>query len=143
MSDVKCPRCRGELCGEYHPGGWVAACNLCGFTGPLSRGAVSALAACASLACFDPRERLPTEEEERSHRERHGEEAGWVIQHEIREDDTHPWVGKWWLPEFAVPADIVLARECEAPDPDWGVHYRHRSWPHVNGRPVAWPEVKP
>lgn len=143
MDKVKCPRCREPLeesihdvnCGCQVVG---AECQACGWTSP---GGVSGrcgdphhdtivatlLGACAPLAYFEPRERLPTPEEEAAHRARHGEGAGWFIRFRfIGRLEWSEWADCRQVEGSPIPA-LIRSAGFEA-------------YPHINGRPVAWPE---
>ena len=138
MSDALCPKCRAPLFhDEETPGGNVAihpGCSACGWepvaifseypVGGAEAAKAEALATLnadvSPLAWFEPRDRLPTPEEDAAHREKHGERAGWMGRCYVS--------GMWrnWSAGWGAGPDHLHPVE---------------SYPHVNGRPVGWPEV--
>ena len=122
MDDVKCPRCRGPLetrmDGGDHWIGPVSAGAWCRSCGEEWRRAEDF----EHLAHWEPRDRLATPEEEAAHTEKHGAGAGWMANQ-----------GLGWHP-VQDAAEMEILREF--------VGESWRSYPHVNGRPVGWPEVK-
>jgi hypothetical protein len=104
--------------------GWVAECGCCHFVGPYGDTKEESIGACAGLAYFDPRDSLPTPEEEAAHRKRHGEGAGWMVRIRWHGDDWERW------------ADVRTLGDTDEDD-----ETDIETYPHINGRPVAWPEV--
>lgn len=139
MAEAKCPACRGELGGAafaQHCGceTIVAKCGACGWRSPwdeVGHGGENYDAAeafvldqCAPLAYFDPRPDLPTVEEDAAHRARHGEGAGFMYR--------------------IVPGVLYFTSLGRYPKLNTDRGRRDiEVYAHVNGRPVAWPEVKP
>lgn len=123
MDDVKCPKCRGPIETRREDGGdpWgvpVGAGAWCRSCGEEWRQAEDM----EHLAHWEPRDRLPTPEEEDAHTAKHGAEAGWMANQ-----------GMGWHPvDDAAEMEILRGFVGES----W------RSYPHVDGRPVGWPEVK-
>ena len=132
MGDVKCPRCGGEIEIQGSDVTMYPQCvGECGWS-PVVLGSdlgwpdnedtlrADVLASVRELAHWEPRDRLPTPEEEAAHTARHGAEAGWM---------GRCYVSGMW-------------RNWNA---GWGAGPDHlhpvESYPHVNGRPVGWPEV--
>lgn len=140
--EAKCPKCRGTL--DFglgpadHNGNYIgAACVSANCTFYSERGSTADL---TQQAYFAPRQRLPTPEEETAHRSRHGEGAGWMVR----------WSG---LSDQADgTAKAIVDFMCRFSDYGASIHEESRVWerevvlfesyPHVNGRPVGWPEVK-
>lgn len=137
MSDeVKCPKgCdRVFLDVEDDRGRFQAVCHFCGLAGTKEPTPEAARAEFSRLAYFDPGDRLPTAEEEAAHRERWGEQAGWMV-----------WLTRWTMashPSLLRPSDwapdMIAAWRDEilkaAPD-----LFEIVAHPHTNGRPVGWP----
>lgn len=130
MDDAKCPKCRGPIetrmdggdhwIGPVSAGAW---CRSCGDTWVCDDDF-------EHLAHWEPRPRLPTVEEEAAHRERHGDGAGWMGRQRfttVGDGCVTGWSG--WRPvSCTLDAHPTPLRE-------W------QSYPHVDGRPVGWPEV--
>ena len=131
--DVECPRCRGQMIanGPFQFDGpyplFTAMCVDCDWIGPICQDVKVAFDMCRPMAYFEPRPRLPTKEEEAAHRARHGEGAGWLgITHLVR------------MPRnIASPLDEATRFLWEGRKRAGWVSV----WPHVNGRPVAWPAL--
>ena len=120
MDDVRCPKCRGGLRTCHRALGYEAVCaEDCGFVGPMLPEPRMALEACRHLCWREVRHRLPTEEEEAAHQERHGEKAGWMV---------CDYASDWRQPS---KGSLHHMRSYAAEKP---------CYPHVNGRPVAGPE---
>lgn len=139
MSDqARCPACRGPM--TLREGGrnddesevWLS-CDACGWAGcseakpwdtSIHDVAESLRKTVGALAYFDPRPRLPTEEEETAHREKHGEEAAWFVRGPLPN-------GVW---EQSSPSALRVWRRYAADGETW------HAYPHVDGRPVVGPE---
>ena len=141
MDDVKCPACRGRLVSNSlrdDDGGiarWLE-CVDCAWSPVVQSDTTPAFGelqdACRHLAHWEPRDRLPTPEEEAAHRARHGEGAVWMGRH----DDGH---GRGWSEWYTLrmrehyDGRVIYPLDC-------GI--RWQSYPVTpEGRPVAWPEV--
>lgn len=126
-----CPRCREEMRVADWGAGFQAVCLECRWRSCRYPSAEKAETDIAPLAWFEPRDRLPTIEEEAAHRERHGDGAGWMGRQRfttVGDGCITDWSG--WRPvSCALDAHPTPLRE-------W------QSYPHVEGRPVGWPEVK-
>lgn len=131
MTDAKCPRCRGELefNGAHDPGHgalWSMVCVDCRWVGPISCAPVTAMEASSHLAHFEPRPRLPTEDEERALVATHGKAAAWMVQRQYKGGE---WTKPMWMDAEAIAS------------------WRYSGWAFMaypvldDGRPVAWPEV--
>jgi hypothetical protein len=141
VDDTLCPRCRAEKIRPVHVirREEVAAvfpyCDACGWVVGQAltslgaeRGGVDGADRLVGeqvrhLAHWEPRDRLPTPEEEAAHTAKHGAEAGWM---------ANQGMG-WHSVDDAAEMEILRGFVGES----W------RSYPHVDGRPVGWPEVKP
>ena len=152
MDDVKCPRCRAEKIRPVHVirREEVAAlfpyCDACGWVVGQAltslgaeRGGVDGVDRLVGkqvrhLAHWEPRDRLPTDEEVQALRRRHGEGAGWMIR---STDSATP--RSYSRPVFLEgDSDLLpgLRRMVSL-----GI-YRLTCWPvTAEGRPVGWPEV--
>lgn len=144
MGDEKCPKCRGPLKvwatttdGEHTSlTPWCEACDWdpsIEYSEPsegkrAARDAAKAalLAACEPLAYWEPRDRLPTPEEEAAHTARHGAGAGWAL---LVLDVS----GRW------VPGDLNLTTMQRAQEIVAAHGEDVQCYAHVNGRPVGWP----
>lgn len=134
----KCPKCRGVLASEVeqeHGGDFtiLARCDACGWQSPV--GAVPwtgegvgdecrrVLEECSHLAYFDPRERMPTAAENVALAAKYGTDARWMVQVRLGSGRL-----AWMDGETAA---LVVPS-----------HVKPRAYyAHINGRPVAWPEV--
>lgn len=80
------------------------------------------------------RKRLPTPEEEAAHRARHGKTAGWMVRlPATKQYGVQPWIDP--KPRAGAPEGPHGLAAFRLQDDVW------ESYPHVDGRPVAWPEV--
>lgn len=124
MNEALCPKCRGPIETRMDGGDhWIGPVSA----GAWCRGCGNAWV-CEDdfepLAYWEPRDRLPTPEEEAAHREKHGGDAGWMVR--VAE-----------VPVFCAvitPDSWDNWRRAEAARPD-----KFQSYPHVGGRPVGWP----
>lgn len=135
MDDVRCPKCRGGLRTCHRALGYEAVCaEDCGFVGPMLPEPQMALEACRHLCWQGIRKRLPTPEEEAAHRARHGKTAGWMVRlPATKQYGVQPWIDP--KPRAGAPEGPHGLAAFRLQDDVW------ESYPHVDGRPVAWPEV--
>lgn len=133
MDDTLCPRCGGKVEVQASDVTMYPQCiGDCGWS-PVVLGSdlgwpddedilrADVLSSVHHLAHWEPRDRLPTPEEDAAHAARHGDAAGWM---------ANQGMG-WRSVDDAAEMEILRGFVGES----W------RSYPHVNGRPVGWPEV--